>query len=199
MKSKRSILIMGLLLLGWLVSAMRTQNEVKIVYVPVEKIQHTVELDPITIKKQNIRRQLIDLYSIDDTQVDWWATQIAYASEAFNVPENIMMSVIAVESEFDIFATNASGAKGPAQVIRGVWGKQLGLNIDDPGQNIYAGAYVLDHYRKQCGNWECALKAYNVGIGNYKAGRKKDSQTRYLLKVQTELAMIDSHTVHHLN
>lgn len=153
------------------------------------------QIDPITVSKNDIRRQMLDVYKMEPSRADWWAHHIAYAADAHSVPTNILISVISVESEFQLDVTSTAGAIGPAQVIPSTWKKALGYRIEDPIQNIYAGAYILSNYKNTCGNWDCAIKAYNVGITNYLAGKQKSAQTRYSGKVKIELAALDTYTV----
>lgn len=190
MKTKHYKLIIATMILAWVVS-LPYMRRIETQYVTIVE----TKLDPITESQNAVRAQLLSVYEMEPERANWWAHYIAYASAAHHVPSNILISVISVESEFQLDVKSHKGAVGPAQVIPSTWKNSLGFNIQDPIQNIYAGAYILSDYKKTCGNWDCALKAYNVGITNYLKGKKKTAQTRYITKVKVELAMLDTFTV----
>lgn len=89
------------------------------------------------------------------------------ASERFGVPENLIKSVICVESNGKCGAVSPVGARGLMQLMPAT-AKELGCadphNIE---QNVDAGTkylkQLLDRYD---GNKEKALAAYNAGMGN---------------------------------
>lgn len=138
-------------------------------------------------------RDLVTRLGYDIEDPDWWAQHIADASYKYQVPPQLIISVIASESSFTKKPINNSvpDAKGPMQVRTSVWAKSLEYDITDPAQNIYAGANVLRQYYDQCGSWTEAIKAYNVGITNWSKGKQKLAQQRYAQKVQKSLSKLD--------
>lgn len=48
---------------------------------------------------------------------------------------------------------------------------ELGVDPNDPAQNIVGGAAYLSRLFGQFGNWNDALAAYNAGPGNIQAGQ----------------------------
>lgn len=190
MKSKHYKLIIAAMVLAW-VTSLPALTQVQV----VDHVVVRTELDPITVSMNDVRAQLLDVYAMAPERADWWAHHITYAAYAHQVPTNILISVISVESEFQVDVASTKGAVGPTQVVPSVWKKHLGYDIKDPIQNIYAGAYILSNYKKECGDWGCAIKAYNVGITDYLRGKKKVAQAKYIKKVHGELAALDKYTV----
>ena len=82
------------------------------------------------------------------------------------VPEELLHSVIRVESGYNPYAVSAKGALGLMQLVPAT-AKRFGVeDAFDPAENVTGGArylkYLLDLYG---GNFELALAAYNAGEG----------------------------------
>jgi hypothetical protein len=86
------------------------------------------------------------------------------AAKRYNMDADLITSVIAVESNFDPKAVSRKNAHGLMQLLPET-AAQLGVkDIDDPAENIDAGAHYLhDLLQKYNNNLALALAAYNAG------------------------------------
>jgi soluble lytic murein transglycosylase-like protein len=101
------------------------------------------------------------------------AQPIARASARFAIPEPLIRAVIAVESNFAVFAVSPKGAMGLMQLMPGTWRElrlryALGTDPFDPCDNIIAGTAYLRELRDRYGD-PGFLAAYNAGPGRYEA------------------------------
>ncbi len=92
---------------------------------------------------------------------------IKKASSEFNISEELIKAIIAVESSGDIFAISPRGAKGLMQLIDST-AQFVGIkNIWHPAENIYGGVkylrYLLDRFN---GDIKLAIAGYNAGPEN---------------------------------
>jgi membrane-bound lytic murein transglycosylase MltF len=94
--------------------------------------------------------------------------------EKYGLPKNILVGVMGTESNFNPNATSPVGARGLMQFMPKT-AKEYGINPLNPSQSIdAAGKYLANSY-KQFGNWDDALRSYNMGVGGLKqvkAGKK---------------------------
>lgn len=85
-----------------------------------------------------------------------------------NLPPELVLAVIEVESNFDRFAISEAGARGLMQVMP-FWRKEIGHrkdNLLDIATNLRFGCTILRHYIDQeKGNLTRALARYNGSIG----------------------------------
>lgn len=80
------------------------------------------------------------------------------------VPEDLFLRLVQRESGWNPGAVSDKGAKGLAQLMPGTAAK-LGVDIDDPHQNLEGGARYLAMMFARFGSWRLALAAYNAGPG----------------------------------
>ncbi|MEZ0242349.1 MAG: lytic transglycosylase domain-containing protein, partial [Sphingomonas sp.] len=98
---------------------------------------------------------------------------IARASARFALPDALIRAVIAVESNFMVYAVSPKGARGLMQITPGTWEElrqryALGADPFDPCDNIFAGSAYLRELLDRYGD-PGFLGAYNAGPGRYES------------------------------
>ena len=149
------------------------------------------EITELMMSTTKVRTCLDNVYDIDPNKIDWWAIHIATAAMRYDVPEKYLISILAVESNFNQYPKRKNGLVGPAQIKAKYWKNNGRYNIYKPDENIYLGAKILRSYKDKCGNWECAIKSYNVGLGAYLRGQSKQQQRKYYALVSRQLSLIE--------
>ena len=86
------------------------------------------------------------------------------AAAAEGIPEDLFLNLVQAESNFNPNAKSGAGARGLAQLMPGT-AAQLGVDPDDPIQNLKGGARYLREQYDRFGDWSLALAAYNAGPG----------------------------------
>ncbi|MGQ0567195.1 MAG: lytic transglycosylase domain-containing protein [Gemmobacter sp.] len=86
------------------------------------------------------------------------------AARKHGVPEDLFLRLVQQESGWNPGAKSDKGATGLAQLMPGT-ARRLGVDIDDPLQNLEGGARYLRMMRDKFGSWRLALAAYNAGPG----------------------------------
>ncbi len=86
------------------------------------------------------------------------------AARKHNVPEDLYLRLVQQESGWNAGAVSNKGATGLAQLMPGT-AKTMGVEIDDPAQNLEGGARYLRQMFDKFGTWKLALAAYNAGPG----------------------------------
>jgi len=92
-------------------------------------------------------------------------------SEEYNVPKEIIYSVIKAESGFRYDVVSEAQAVGLMQITEDTFDwimKRLGENISsgllyDPNTNIKYGTYYLNYLYHRFESWDIAFAAYNAG------------------------------------
>ena len=109
----------------------------------------------------------------DQVKRAFFQTQVPFGSIIFdearknNLPPELVAAVVHTESKFVPTARSGAGAIGLMQLVPRT-GRWLGAqNLNDPGQNIMAGAkylrYLMDRFN---GDTQKVIAAYNAGEGN---------------------------------
>lgn len=86
------------------------------------------------------------------------------AARAHGVPEDLFLRLVQQESGWNPKALSQKGAYGLAQLMPGT-ARRLGVNREDPAQNLSGGARYLKQQYDRFGSWKLALAAYNAGPG----------------------------------
>lgn len=99
---------------------------------------------------------------------------------------DLVLAIMAVESDFDPKALSSVGAVGLMQVMPH-WKRVLGIqgDLEDIGTNIHYGLQVLGFYLEMYQDLEMALTAYNRGPGpvDLALRKGKDARNGYAAKV----------------
>ena len=86
------------------------------------------------------------------------------AARKHGVPEELFLRLVQQESGWNPGAVSSKGATGLAQLMPGTAAK-LGVDENDPRQNLDGGARYLRQMYDKFGTWRLALAAYNAGPG----------------------------------
>lgn len=93
-----------------------------------------------------------------------WTPVAEKVANEVGVPVDIFLRLVDTESKWNPKATSSAGARGLAQLMPDT-AKYLGVNPDDPYENLTGGARYLKEQYAKFGNWRLALAAYNAGPG----------------------------------
>jgi len=91
-----------------------------------------------------------------------WVQAARAAAQRHGIPEDLFLRLVQQESGFNPKAVSHKGATGLAQLMPGT-AQGLGVDINDPVQNLDGGARYLKKMHARFGNWRLALAAYNAG------------------------------------
>lgn len=91
-----------------------------------------------------------------------WLAEARGAARRHGVPEDLFLRLVQQESGWNPGAVSVKGARGLAQLMPAT-AERLGVDIDDPAQNLDGGARYLSMMHDRFGNWRLALAAYNAG------------------------------------
>jgi len=129
---------------------------------------------------QKDMQQVIKPWVRDPVEAKTLARWVYIYSQRFDLSPELILSVIAVESQFDHFAISNSGARGLMQVMP-FWKKKLGLkddNLFEIETNIRYGCAILRVYKDRYGKLSRALAAYNGSLGDTKYPARVYSQMK---------------------
>jgi len=124
--------------------------------------------------------QLIRPWVADDAEAETIARWVYVYSVRFELSPELILGVIAVESQFDHFAISNVGARGLMQVMP-FWKKKLGSpddNLFEIETNLRYGCAIIRHYLDRYGKLSRALEAYNGSLGRHKYPNKVFAQMR---------------------
>jgi soluble lytic murein transglycosylase-like protein len=112
------------------------------------------------------------------------AEAIVSASRRHDLPQTLVLAVIAVESRFDPYAVSQKGALGLMQVLPSTGApvaRRLGIpwrgpqTLFDPSANVQIGVAYLRELVDRYANVRAALAAYNWGPGEIDARMRAGS------------------------
>ncbi len=86
------------------------------------------------------------------------------AAQRHGVPEDLFLRLVQQESGWNPNAVSPKGATGLAQLMPAT-ARRLGVDINDPQENLEGGARYLRAMYDKFGSWRLALAAYNAGPG----------------------------------
>lgn len=86
------------------------------------------------------------------------------AARQHRIPEDLFLRLVQQESGWNPSARSHKGAMGLAQLMPAT-ARALGVNPNDPVQNLEGGARYLRTQYETFGTWRLALAAYNAGPG----------------------------------
>lgn len=84
------------------------------------------------------------------------------AARKHGVPEDLFLRLVQQESGWNALAVSTKGATGLAQLMPGT-AELMGVDINDPKENLEGGAKYLRKMYDRFGSWKLALAAYNAG------------------------------------
>lgn len=170
---------------------------------PEEKAELREMLKPLPIpKKADFEHEiwvsdiqgLIKRWVPDQDEAAAIARWVHLYSVRFDLSPELVLGVIAVESQFDHFAISNVGARGLMQVMP-FWKKELGTvedNLFEIETNVRYGCAILRHYLKRYKKVDRALAAYNGSLGRSKYPNKVFTQMRRFKATREDSAMKSS-------
>jgi soluble lytic murein transglycosylase-like protein len=107
-------------------------------------------------------------YVKDQRERDQILHHVHCEARRVDIPPEIVLAVMDVESRFDRYAVSSAGAVGLMQVMP-FWPRELGMSNEQLiriGDNVRMGTTILGYYlRKERGNYQRALQRYNGSLG----------------------------------
>ncbi len=91
-----------------------------------------------------------------------WLAVAREMARRHNIPEDLFLRLVQQESGWNPRAVSHKGATGLAQLMPAT-ARLLGVDVEDPRQNLEGGARYLRMMYDRFGSWRLALAAYNAG------------------------------------
>ncbi|MCW8930715.1 MAG: transglycosylase SLT domain-containing protein [Gammaproteobacteria bacterium] len=145
-------------------------------------------------KEEKLKEKLMKRYSLNTKKAEQYTKVISKVSEKYNIPSDLLAALIRTESNYYSKAVSHKNAIGPTQIIAKYWKNDCAENLFDIGNNVQCAAIILNRYKERCrNNWDCTLKMYNIGPGNYYKNNKFYQQAgiRYLTKINKNLKLLN--------
>jgi soluble lytic murein transglycosylase-like protein len=120
---------------------------------------------------------------------------IERAASKYGLDPAVIKAIISVESGFNPNAVSKAGARGLMQLMPST-ARLLGVDPDDPEQNVDGGARYFRQQLDRFGSIELALAAYNAGPANvlHYGGIPPFPETqRYVADVLSRLSYYATH------
>ncbi|MBN2741940.1 MAG: lytic transglycosylase domain-containing protein [Rhodobacteraceae bacterium] len=125
-----------------------------------QQYQHSTRLQPGAKKLASVGAETVPNYR---GKYRGQYLSIAKAAAArHRIPENLFLRLVQQESGWNPRARSHAGAHGLAQLMPATAAK-LGVDPNDPAQNLEGGARYLRMMYDRFGSWRLALAAYNAG------------------------------------
>lgn len=90
--------------------------------------------------------------------------EVLAAANQYGVPPDLALRMVTQESGLRQSAVSPKGAIGVAQLMPDT-AKELGVDPNNPYENIHGGMRYLKQQYEKYGDWKLALAAYNAGPG----------------------------------
>ncbi len=137
-------------------------------------LEHTIKGAESFVDRYDAEVWLVDMSArlsrfIDDPQRRLQLLKMIHAAaSAAELPPELVLAVIEVESHFDRFAISRVGAQGMMQVMP-FWKDEIGRpddNLTDIATNLEYGCRILQFYlQKEHGDLHKGLARYNGSVG----------------------------------
>jgi hypothetical protein len=131
--------------------------------------------------------QTIHPWVSDKSESELIAHWVYVYSVRFDLSPELILGIIAVESQFDHFAVSNVGAIGLMQVMP-FWKKELGSpddNLLEIETNVRYGCAIIRHYIDRYKKLDRALGAYNGSLGRMKYPNKVYAKMKKFKAIDT--------------